>query len=140
MPAEHIFVDTNILVYAHDADAGDRFSIAQKKVTSLWDTPYPAAISTQVLQELYATLTKKGASAHDCRKIISIYFDWEIIDHDPSLVTAGMEIRERFKISWWDSLIVAAAQRAKASILWSEDLQDGQKFDLLTVNNPLKSL
>ena len=136
MSAKHIFVDTNILVYAHDADAGNKHQIAVREVAALWDSQYPPAISTQVLQELYVSMAKKGASMADCRKIVSIYLDWEIINHDTQLVLAAMEIRERFKLSLWDSLIVAAAQEAKASILWSEDMQVGQRFDNLVVSNP----
>jgi predicted nucleic acid-binding protein len=136
MSAEHIFVDTNILVYAHDADAGARHAAAVEKISAFWDAAYPPAISTQVIQELYATLSRKGADPKECRRIVSIYFDWEIIDHDPTLIVLGMDLSERFKINWWDSLIVAAAYRAKASILWTEDFQEGQRFDFLTVQNP----
>jgi len=139
MSVEHVFVDTNILVYAHDADAGDRHVSALGKVIALWDRPYPPAISIQVLQGLYATLTKKGASAKECRRIVSIYFDWEVIKHDSELIASAMDLRDRFKISWWDSLIVASAMRANATFLWSEDLQEGQSFDRLTVVNPLVS-
>jgi predicted nucleic acid-binding protein len=124
------------LVYAHDADAGHKHKIAVKEVAALWDRQYPPAISSQVLQELYVSLAKKGASMADCRRIVGIYLDWEIINHDTQLVLAAIEIRERFKLSLWDSLIVAAAHEAKASILWSEEMQAGRRFDNLVVLNP----
>lgn len=136
MSAKHIFVDTNVLVYAHDSDSGQKHKIAAKEVAALWDNQYLPAISTQVLQELYVSLAKKGAAMADCRRIVGIYLDWEIINHDSRLVLAAIEIRERFKLSLWDSLIVAAAHEAKASILWSEDMQAGQRFDSLVVVNP----
>lgn len=137
MSAPSIFVDTNILVYAHDADAGARHRTALDRVTSLWDLPYPPSISTQVLQELYVTLIKKGASAEDSKKIVSIYLDWDVVSISSDLVMAAIEIHDRFRLSFWDSLIVAAAQQAKADVLWSEDLQPRQRFDALVVENPL---
>ena len=138
MNAEHIFVDTNILVYAHDADAEEKHRVALAKVRALWDQPYPPAISVQVLAELYTSLTKKGASLEECRRITGIYLHWEVIPSNAALFSDGVALRERFQINLWDSLIVAAALRAKASVLWSEDLQAGQKFDGVTVVNPLK--
>ena len=138
MSAEHIFVDTNILVYAHDADAGENHEAASAKVRALWDQPYPPAISVQVLAELYTSLTKKGASPEECRRITGIYLDWEVVPSNASLFSDAVALRERFQINLWNSLIVAAALRAKASVLWSEDLQPGQKFDGVTVINPLK--
>lgn len=137
MSGEHIFVDTNILVYAHDADGGEKHLRAQECIRRLWDAPYPPAISNQVLQELYATLARKKASSKQCREIVSIYLEWEVISSDIALMNQGMEVCERFKLSIWDSLIVAAALRAKATILWTEDLQDGQRFDRVTVRNPV---
>lgn len=133
----HVFIDTNILVYAHDADAGAKHKAALKLVASLWDLPYPPAISSQVLQELYVTLLKKGATASECRKIVSIYLDWEIISHDTRLFLSALSLRERFKLSLWDSLILAAAERAKALIVWSEDFQAGQHFGSLLIENPI---
>ncbi len=138
MTVEHLFVDTNILVYANDADAGEKHNTLVKKVASLWERPYPPSISTQVIQELYVTLARKGASTKECQKIVNIYLDWEVIGHDIKLVQSAMVLNERFKLSLWDSLIIAAAQRAKAKVLWSEDLQNGQRFDELVVVNPIE--
>lgn len=137
MSARHLFIDTNILVYAHDAGAGKKHKAARELVSTLWERPYPPAISTQVLQELYASLAKKGASAQDCRRVVEIYFDWEIIGHDLSLIKAAIDLRDQFKLGFWDSLIVSAALRARAAELWTEDLQDGQEFAELTVINPI---
>jgi predicted nucleic acid-binding protein len=138
MSVEHVFVDTNILVYAHDADAAEKHQAAVEKVAGLWDRPYPPAISGQVLEELYVTLVKKNASVKDRRRVTGIYLAWEIIPNDSALFIAAVSLHERFQLNFWDALIVAAAQRAKADVLWSEDLQDGQKFDDVRVQNPLR--
>ena len=138
MIANHVFVDTNILVYAHDADAGERHLKAVALIKSLWDRPYPPAISTQVLQELIATLVKKGASRAKSREIAQIYYAWEIVPHTAALTQAAIDLWERYKTSWWDALIIVAAQTARAVELWSEDLQDGRTFDSVRIVNPLR--
>lgn len=139
MRTEHVFVDTNILVYAHDADAGERHEQAVTLVKSLWNLPYPPAISSQVVQELVASLAKKKAAKADCRRIVEIYLDWEIVALTPALTVAALEIWEHYQTSWWDALIVAAAQEARATLLWSEDLQSGRVFDGVRVVNPFNT-
>lgn len=138
MSVEHVFIDTNILVYAHDADAGDRHLSAVALIKMLWDRPYPPAISTQVLQEFIATLFKKGVSRAKSREIVQIYYDWEIVPHTVGLTQAAIDIWERYKTSWWDALIIAAAQAAHTTELWSENLQSGQTFDSVKIVNPLE--
>ena len=136
MNAEHLFIDTNILVYAHDKSAGLKHTKAQSLILSCFDRPCPPAISTQVLQELFVNLVKKRVPLKSTRKIIDMYSEFEVIGHDLGLVKEGMDIHERYKLSLWDSLILAAAQRARATMLWSEDLQAGQDIDGVTVCNP----
>jgi predicted nucleic acid-binding protein len=137
MSDDHVFIDTNILVYAHDKDAGEKHILAARKILSLYDRPYPPALSTQVLQELYVNLTRKKVSAKDASGVVEMYSEFEVISHDVTLIRHGIEIHERYKISFWDSMIVAAAQVARATVLWSEDLQEGQDFDGVVVRNPL---
>jgi predicted nucleic acid-binding protein len=138
MSDKHCFIDTNIIVYAHDFDTGKKHYKAQELIREVWKNPYPPAISTQVLQELYVSLNKKGASARDCKEIVSLYYSWEVVEHDISLIDSGISYKERYKISFWDGLIVAAANKAKAEILYSEDFQDGMKFDSLSIVNPFR--
>lgn len=137
MSAKHVFVDTNILVYAHDSDCAEKHVKAANLVKSLYDRPYPPAISTQVLQELIATLNKNKLDKKTINKVISIYYDWEIIPHTVSTIMNAFEIWDRYNTSWWDSLIVASAIKSKVSVIYSEDLQDGQVFDGVKVINPL---
>jgi predicted nucleic acid-binding protein len=136
MSHKHCFVDTNVIVYAHDFDAGNKHLRAQELIKEAWRKPYPPAISTQVLQELYVSMAKKGANAKDCREIVSLYYSWEVVDHDISLIDIGISYKERFKLSLWDGLIVAAAHKAKVDVLYTEDLQHGQKIENILIVNP----
>ncbi|HEX3357599.1 MAG TPA: PIN domain-containing protein [Tepidisphaeraceae bacterium] len=133
-----VFVDTNILVYAHDRSAGDKYLMAKEKVLSLWQHAIPPAVSVQVLQELYVTLVRKKLSAKECKEFVADYMQWTVISNDPPLLMEGISLTERWKISMWDGLIIAAAQRANASVIWSEDLNDGQNYGGVRVINPLR--
>ncbi len=138
MPDERIFVDTNILVYAHDLDAGARHDIALTKVKALWGQSIRPSISVQVLQECYVNFLRKKFTPSEARDIVTNYMYWDLIPNDANLMTAGMGGVERWKISLWDALILAAAKRAGATVLWSEDLTEGQDYDGVMVVNPLR--
>src|SRR5437879_3807671 len=138
MPSASVFVDTNILVYAHDRNAGDKYQIAQQKVLTLWQRPISPSVSVQVLQELYVNLIRKKLSAREAKEFVTDYLRWTVVHNDPSLLLEGISIVERYKISLWDGLIIAAAIRAGASEVWSEDLNDGQDYGGVRVVNPLR--
>ena len=137
MSDEQVFVDTNILVYAHDARAGSKHRIAKQKIKSLWDRDLPAALSVQVLQESYVNLIRKGLTTEEAGKFVADYLQWDVIVNDAALLLDGLGISQQWKISLWDALILAAAKRAKASIVWSEDLNAGQDYGGVLVVNPL---
>ena len=137
MLSRQIFVDTNILVYAHDRDAGDRHHLARDRVAGLWSLPMAPAISVQVLQELYVNLVRKGVSDHDARQAVTDYGEWHVVDNDRALLMDSIGLREQWGTSLWDALILAAARRAQAGVLWSEDFSTGQSYDGITVVNPL---
>ncbi len=137
MSARHVFIDTNILVYAHDVDAGDKHERAKEKVREAWARSLPPSISVQVLQELYVNLVRKGATHQSARSVIEDYFLWDIVVNDTTLLTEGMRLAERLKVSLWDALIIAAARRAGAKAIWSEDLNEGQEYEGVRVVNPL---
>lgn len=136
MTGDHCFVDTNILVYAHDSDAGVRHSISNSLVKELWDAPYPPALSAQVLHELYVTLERKGAETKQCDEIVTAYIGWEVLPMSVTLFLEGLRYRKRYSLSFWDSLIVAAANEAKADVLYTEDLSHGQRYGSARVLNP----
>ena len=138
MKSERIFVDTNILVYAHDLDAGEKNLIARARTEYLWDQSVPPSLSVQVLQELYFNLRRKKLPPVDAQNIVAKYLAWNVIPNDERVLVDGMSMTERWQISFWDGLIFAAAKRAKADVVWSEDLNPGQEYDGLLVVNPFE--
>ncbi len=137
MSAE-IFVDTNILYYALTESTDPRHAIARERVQSLWDAPGHGAVSVQVLQELHVNLIRKAAlSPQQSVKRVNQYLSWQVVDNDRALLHAAFDMQVRWKLSYWDSLILAAAQRSGASLLWSEDLANGQHYGDIQVVNPL---
>jgi predicted nucleic acid-binding protein len=137
MSDDPVFVDTNILVYAHDKDAGDKYLIAKAKVESLWNRQILPSISVQVLQEFHVNLVRKKVKASDAREAVLNYLEWDVIDNDRALLLEGMRLQETWRLSFWDALIIAAAKRAKVKELWTEDLNPGQNFEGVVVINPL---
>jgi len=137
MADEGVFVDTNILVYAHDVDAGERHDKAADLMGELWARETPPTVSVQVLQELYVTLARKGVSRRDAAAIVHDYERWDVIANDVALLEAGIEACERFRLSLWDGMILAAALRAGALVLLSEDFQHGRDYGGVKVQNPL---
>jgi predicted nucleic acid-binding protein len=137
MSDEPVFVDTNVLVYAHDRQAGAKHDAAKEKVKALWSHEPRASLSVQVLQELYVSLVKKRLTNDEARETVTDYTQWHIVANDRRLLSAGIEERERWGLSLWDALIIAAAKRCAAKIIWSEDLNAGQDSGGVVVVNPL---
>ncbi|MFT3803939.1 MAG: PIN domain-containing protein [Burkholderiaceae bacterium] len=139
MSAE-IFVDTNLLFYANTASADLRHEQARSLIETLRDKPGSAATSVQVLQELHVNLVKKARlSFSDSAQRVRDYLAWKVIDNDRSLLSAAFDVQSRWQLGFWDSMIIAAAQRSGAPILWSEDLANGQQYDGVRVVNPLST-
>jgi predicted nucleic acid-binding protein len=138
MSDKSVFVDTNILVYAHDRDAGDKYLAAKSALASLWDRPLPPSISIQVLQEFYVNLLRKRVEGGTAREIVLNYLEWDVVENDRALLLEGMRLRDTLRLSFWDALIVAAARTAGAKELWSEDFNPGQDLEGIVVVNPLK--
>ncbi|CAM3934582.1 PIN domain-containing protein [Kibdelosporangium persicum] len=133
---ELVFIDTNVLVYAHDGRDPVKNKIAKAALTELWDTD-TGALSTQVLQEFYSVAIRKLDLPHDrAREIVSVYGEWCATTTDAQLLVSASVLCERYQLSWWDALVVEAALRCGATTLLSEDLQDGQTFGSLTIRNP----
>jgi predicted nucleic acid-binding protein len=138
--SDKFFVDTNILVYAHDSTQGEKHQRAQALVKTLWESG-DGIISTQVLQEVCINLRRKTArplSAEETRKLIEDYSTWEIVVNTAKSVLQALDIESRYRISFWDALIVQAATSCEATVLYSEDLADGQTYGAVRVVNPLK--
>jgi predicted nucleic acid-binding protein len=138
MPDKY-FVDTNVLLYAHDRSAGLKHERARQLVEQLWDSRQ-GVLSTQVLQELCINLRRKIARplpVEEIRRIIQDYLSWEIVINDSASVLQALEIELRYQTSFWDALILQAAESSGAAILYSEGLAARQKYGAVQVINPL---
>ncbi len=137
-PEGRCFIDTNVLVYAHDRTAGEKHLRAREVVEELWDSGR-GVLSTQVLQELCVSLQRKSAhppSMAELRGLMEDYSAWEVVTTPPAAIIRALEIAERYKTSFWDALILQAAESAGAAILYSEDLAHGQLYGGVRVVNP----
>ena len=137
--SDKVFVDTNILIYAHDKNAGIKRDKAVAVLLDLWNTKR-GALSTQVLQEFYVNVTRKIADPigkQVARDIIERYAVWSVVTIDPNLVLRASRIEEDHQLSFWDALIVAAAEKAEATTILSEDLNSGQRIGTVRIENPL---
>ena len=133
------FVDTNILLYAHDSSAGAKHDRAKAVVEQLWEER-SGAISTQVLQELAVNLRRKVAApltGKAIQEIVADYLTWYVVVNDGAAILEALDFEERYRISFWDALIVHAAHASGATVLYSEDLSDGQHYGSVRVENPL---
>ncbi len=137
-PAAASFVDTNVLVYALSADDKRRSPIAQRLVRELM-AAQAFHTSTQVLQELYVTLTRKVRTPLRPEQALR-YLDqlavWPVVVPDYSAVRDAVELSASATLSFWDALVVVAAARSGAKRVYTEDLQDGQTILGVEVVNP----
>jgi predicted nucleic acid-binding protein len=137
--AQKYFVDTNILIYAHDRSTGVKHDRARRVIEELWNSG-EGVLSTQVLQELCITLRRKVAKplpVDEVRQLIRDYLSWEVVVNTPESVLQALEIEVRHKISFWDALVVQAADSAGVEVLYSEDLTTGHHYGTIQVVNPL---
>jgi len=137
--SDRFFVDTNILVYAHDRTAGVKHERARSLIERLWNSG-GGVLSTQVLQELCVNLRRKTAhplSMEQTRRLLQDYLSWDIVINTAESVLEALVIEQRYDISFWDALIIQAAGTSGATVVYSEDLADGQAYGPLRVVNPL---
>jgi len=137
--SDRYFVDTNILMYAHDAAAGAKHERARALVEDLWRTR-TGVVSTQVLQELCVNLRRKAGRPVDLktvREIVTDYLAWDLYVSTGISILEALELEGRYRISFWDALVVQAAEASGAAVLYSEDLSDGQTYGAVRVVNPL---
>ena len=138
--SDKCFVDTNILVYAHDFGTGAKHERARTLIEELWSSG-GGVLSTQVLQELCINLRRKAArplSVEETRRLIEDYSSWDVVVNTSESVLQALTIELRYKISFWDALILQAAGSSEATVLYSEDLGEGQTYGSVRVVNPLR--
>ena len=131
------FVDTNILFYAQDKSAGLKHERAAKIVADLWQSA-TGVLSTQVLQEFCFAVrcVDRNRAIEDLRQWVKRYSEWEVVVNTSESVLNALGMESRYKISFWDALIVQAAQISQADVLYTEDLNDGRVFGSVRVVNP----
>lgn len=140
MSDEMQFIDTNVLVYAHDVSAGHKHTVAQNLVKDLWESRR-GCISIQVLQEFFVTVTRKVASLVSEEKatsIVSELSNWQVFSPGTADLLHAIAFQRQYQISFWDAMIVQSAVKFGCSTLWSEDLNAGQVYEGVTVRNPFE--
>lgn len=133
-----VFVDTDVLVYARDTSEGEKHLRSRHWMSELWSA-HAGRVSMQVLHEYYVTVTRKltpGLSPSEARRDVQDLLLWRPLPLEGPLVEAAWSIEDRYHLSFWDALVVAAARRAGCQRLLSEDLQDGQDFEGTIVVDP----
>ena len=135
---ERVFVDMNVLVYAHDLDAEIKRAIAEHVLRQLWEDE-TGVLSSQVLQEFYAALTSDAASPvprRAARDLVSAYSVWPVATLDAADLLVAADFEERYRLAFRDALIVVAARKSHATLLLSEHLRPFRPIAGLEVRNP----
>jgi predicted nucleic acid-binding protein len=131
------FVDTNVLVYARDAAEPVKRPLATAWLQALWSAK-SGCVSYQVLHEYYSVMTgklAKGIPRPEARTHVRALLAWEVVA-STDVLTEAWRMEERYKLSWWDSLIVGAAKVGGCDYLLSEDFSVGQNYSGVRVINP----
>lgn len=135
-----VFVDTNIFIYAKDDSDQEKRASAREWLEVLW-REVRGRTSIQVLSEYYTALTQKTrfkVSRDDAWGDVCELLEWKPQELDVEVLVQARNLEGRFLVNWWDCLIIAAAQVQGCTLLLTEDMQDGQRFDGLIVRNPFK--
>ena len=135
---ERYFVDTNLFVYAYDESAGRKREVARDLISGLWESR-SGCVSVQVLQELFANITRKVPKPLPVPNAAALIEDlsaWTI--HSPGMrdVLYAIELHGQMGVSFWDAMILTSANSLGCRILYSEDLNAGQSYDGVLVMNP----
>jgi predicted nucleic acid-binding protein len=135
------FIDTNVLIYAHDVDATEKRRIAKAVLQELW-RERTGVLSMQVLQEFYVSVTRKirvPLPKDLARLVVSSYAIW-CVETTPDEISAAFRIEDESRIGFWDALIVSSAARSGATRILSEDLSAGQRIAGIPIENPFAAI
>jgi len=132
-----VFVDTNILFYSLDLDAGEKHARAVDALAMLWSY-HSGIISTQVISELILNIQKKlGLDSERIERVVEPYLTWHVVVIDPHDPLEAVRTAAKNRISFWDAMIVTSARKAGAGVIYTEDLNPGQKIEGVEVVDPL---
>ncbi len=140
MPEDKTFIDTNIIIYAYDVTAGKKHEATGNILAELWNSGL-GVISTQVLQEFFVNVVQKIPKPMDkqqAKKIVRDLLKWHVVVNTGDSIIEAIDICSKSGYSFWDSMIIQAAITGGAAILMSEDFQDGQRINGVTIRNPFK--
>jgi|SRR5579862_5376193 len=135
--SDKTFIDTNVLVYAYDLEAGEKNRIANEILDRLWDER-SAVLSVQVLQEFYVNITRKIRTPlirEQGRVVVSQYTRW-CVGIEPSDIQSAFRVEEQYRINFWDALIVSSALKSGATRILTEDLNSGERIAGILIANP----
>jgi len=139
--SDKTFIDTNVLMYAHDVSAGAKHQIAETVLRELW-SERAGVLSVQVLQEFYVNVTRKipvPLSKEAARQVVSNYEIW-CTETTSAEVSAAFRIEDESRIGFWDALIVSSAAKSGATRLLSEDFNAGQRIAGIVIENPFSGI
>jgi predicted nucleic acid-binding protein len=137
--SERVFLDTNVLVYADDLDAGPKNTIALNLLSEAI-TKRVGVISTQVLQEFFVTATKKlKVPAEIAKRKVELLASMDVVRVDEKLILQAIDLHRLESFSFWDALVVRSAINAGVTRLLTEDLQHGRVIDGVRIHNPFVS-
>ena len=139
--SDKTFIDTNVLIYAHDVDAKAKHQVAKGVLRELW-SERSGVLSMQVLQEFYVNVTRKIAkplAKAEARLVVNSYSIW-CVETTPAEIAAAFRIEDESRIGFWDALIVASAAKSGTVRILSEDLNAQQKIAGIRIENPFAHL
>lgn len=130
------FVDSNILVYAHDTTAGEKRERAAALIRDLWRS-HQGCLSVQVLQEFYTVTTRKQVlTSAAAEQLVEHYTTWVVHEPGAADVMSAIKLHQAALISFWDAMILSSAARLGCDVLWSEDLNAGQNVIGVRIQDP----
>lgn len=134
------FVDTNVLLYAHDSSAGPKRAHAAALLERLGEERR-GLLSSQVLMEFYVAATRKLPRPLDQRtaaRVVEDFGTWSVFLPGLPDILEGARLAQRHRIHFWDAMIVRAAVALEAEVLWSEDLSSDQAYEGVRVRDPFE--
>lgn len=138
---DKVFVDSNILLYARDSSEPSKQPVALAYLKKLWESR-DGRISVQVLNEFFVNATRKlkpGLTEPEAWEAVDALMAWDPLPLDATLLERTYQTCRQYQLSWWDAMIVAAADACECDAILSEDLSAGQKYHGMTVVNPFQS-